>query len=78
MRQAGRLRAANVIDVGCNRSDIIAGIRHALRPQFKTTLHTLVNPYGDGRASERIVSHLCQVPLNDRLIKKQFHDLPLK
>lgn len=73
-RQDGRLRAANVIDVGYRRQDILAGIRRAAQLR----LHKLTNPYGDGHAAERIVARLRRVPLNDRLIQKQFSDLPAR
>jgi UDP-hydrolysing UDP-N-acetyl-D-glucosamine 2-epimerase len=74
-RQRGRLRAANVIDVGYSRSEIVAGIRQALAPDFRTRLDDLVNPYGDGRAAERIVETLRSVELNDKLLLKHFHGI---
>lgn len=75
-RQRGRLRAANVIDVGYSRDEIVTGIRQALSPQFRESLHDLSNPYGDGRAAEVIVHTLKTVPLDDRLVTKRFHDGP--
>ncbi|HWP77984.1 MAG TPA: UDP-N-acetylglucosamine 2-epimerase [Methylomirabilota bacterium] len=75
IRQHGRLRAANVIDVGHGREEIVAGIRRALAPEFRASLHGLVNPYGDGRASPRIARVLREVELGPRLIRKRFVDL---
>lgn len=74
-RQEGRLRASNVIDVGDDRTAILDGIRRAVSPGFRTGLRDLVNPYGDGRAGERIVERLREVELGPRLIVKRFHDL---
>ncbi len=74
-RQKGRLRARNVIDVGYSREAILEGISRASDPGFRETLLDLKNPYGDGRASGRIVSRLKNVELNDRLIRKSFYDL---
>jgi UDP-N-acetylglucosamine 2-epimerase (non-hydrolysing) len=74
-RQQGRLRAANVIDVGYETQEIVRGIRTALNPSFRAGLQDLKNPYGDGEASARIVDCLKSVPVNERLIKKVFHDL---
>jgi UDP-hydrolysing UDP-N-acetyl-D-glucosamine 2-epimerase len=74
-RQRGRLRAANVIDVGYSRSEIVAGIRQALAPDFRARLDDLVNPYGDGHAAERIVETLQAVELNDKLLLKHFHGI---
>lgn len=75
-RQAGRLRAGNVIDVTPHRDEIIAGIRRAVDPSFRASLHDLVNPYGDGHAAERIVRVLSEVSLGQRLLVKRFDDAP--
>ena len=76
MRQDGRIRARNVLDVECERSSIAAAIRRALGGGFRGRLRRLANPYGDGRASERIVARLKSVRLDPELILKRFHDLP--
>jgi UDP-hydrolysing UDP-N-acetyl-D-glucosamine 2-epimerase len=74
-RQQGRIRAANVVDVGYARRDIVRAIRRAVSPDFRRELSRLVNPYGDGRAAERIITRLKAVPVNDRLLMKRFHNL---
>jgi UDP-hydrolysing UDP-N-acetyl-D-glucosamine 2-epimerase len=74
-RQAGRARAASVIDVGSEREAILEGIRRALAPEFRAMARQAVNPYGDGRASERIVARLKEVSLGPELTYKVFHDL---
>jgi UDP-N-acetylglucosamine 2-epimerase (non-hydrolysing) len=74
-RQDGRLRPANVIDVGYRRSEIEAGLRRALSHEFRESLRGLQNPYGDGRAAERIVAKLKEVELGPSLIVKRFNDL---
>jgi UDP-hydrolysing UDP-N-acetyl-D-glucosamine 2-epimerase len=75
IRQHGRLRAANVIDVGNRREEIAAGIRRALEPGFRASLRGLVNPYGDGHAAPRIARVLREAELGPRLIRKRFMDL---
>jgi UDP-hydrolysing UDP-N-acetyl-D-glucosamine 2-epimerase len=75
-RQRGRLRAANVIDVDHDRQAIVAAIRRALEPGFRTRLAGLVNPYGDGHAAPRIARVLREVELGPRLTRKRFVDLP--
>ncbi len=75
-RQDGRIRARNVIDVVDDRNSIVAGIRTALSAEFRAGLAGLRNPYGDGRAAERIVEALAQADLH-RLIPKRFADLPV-
>ena len=75
-RQRGRLRAANVIDVGHDRAAIADGIRRALDPSFRARLAGLANPYGDGHAAPRIARVLREVELGPRLTRKRFVDLP--
>ena len=76
-RQDGRLRAPNVIDVGYSRSEVLAGIQQAVSSHFGSGLAGLTNPHGDGHAAERIVDVLKATPIDDRLMLKRFHDLPL-
>lgn len=75
-RQRGRLRAANVIDVGYGRDEILDGIRRVIEPGFRHGLRGLANPYGDGKAAPRIVGVLREVELGPRLIQKRFADQP--
>lgn len=70
IRQQGRTRAGNVIDVPAEELAIAAGLDEALAPGFRSTLQGLVNPYGDGHAAERIVETLTACPLGDRLRMK--------
>jgi UDP-hydrolysing UDP-N-acetyl-D-glucosamine 2-epimerase len=74
-RQEGRLRAANVIDTGYEREAILGAIQQATSPAFRAGLAALENPYGDGRAAERILQALKTLPLGDELLKKRFYDL---
>jgi UDP-hydrolysing UDP-N-acetyl-D-glucosamine 2-epimerase len=67
-RQEGRLRGANVIDVGYSTAEILAGIDRALTLRLKGT----INPYGDGHAAPRIVQALKTTPLD--IIEKKFYN----
>jgi UDP-N-acetylglucosamine 2-epimerase (non-hydrolysing)/GDP/UDP-N,N'-diacetylbacillosamine 2-epimerase (hydrolysing) len=69
LRQQGRERARNVIDVPADASAIRAAIDHALSPEFRKPLAGMTNPYGDGVAAQTIASVLCSVPLDGLLIK---------
>jgi UDP-hydrolysing UDP-N-acetyl-D-glucosamine 2-epimerase len=77
-RQAGRVRAPNVIDVGYEAGEIFEGIKLALSSGFREALSGVANPYGDGKSAEKIVERLKTVALDDRLIRKRFYDLPTK
>jgi len=73
-RQDGRLRGDNVRDVPPERDAIVRGIDVALAPGFREHLRGRPNPYGDGRAAERIVRVLRDVTLGDPLVRKKAVD----
>ncbi|HAR97326.1 MAG TPA: UDP-N-acetylglucosamine 2-epimerase (hydrolyzing) [Syntrophus sp. (in: bacteria)] len=74
IRQRGRVRAANVIDTGHDRAEVLRAIRKAADPAFRRGLRGLRNPYGDGSAAPRIVDRLKTVPLSAGLTVKRFVD----
>lgn len=73
-RQDGRLRAASVVDVPCERTAIAAALAQVRTPAFRARLAGVRNPYGDGGAAARIVEVLASVPLAG-LVAKRFVDL---
>jgi UDP-hydrolysing UDP-N-acetyl-D-glucosamine 2-epimerase len=75
-RQGGRDHGVNVIDVECERSSIADALWRAISAEFRRGLSGMRNPYGDGRAAERIVSRLRTVTLGRSLLMKKFFDLP--
>jgi UDP-hydrolysing UDP-N-acetyl-D-glucosamine 2-epimerase len=70
IRQKGREHAANVLDVAADRNEIRKAMQHALSPAFRKAVQNLINPYGDGRASQKIVSVLAKAPLGPKLLFK--------
>lgn len=71
-RQRGRLRAANVLDVGYDRDEILAAIDRSLHDEaFRSQVRTCENPYGAGNAGPRICDVLATVPIDARLIQKR-------
>jgi len=75
LRQSGRPRSGNVIDVPCETAPIASALRRALDPQFKASVQQMRNVYGDGHAASVIVERLRSIPLDERLTLKRFHDL---
>lgn len=75
-RQTGRVRAASVIDCAPRASDIKSALDRLFSSPFQASLEQVRNPYGSGGASDRIVSILCEYPLNG-IVKKRFFDLEL-
>ena len=77
LRQSGRERAANVIDVLGGSAAILNGIRKALSREFRGQLAGTSNPYRQPRgAAPIIVENLAVASLDERLLMKKFHDLP--
>jgi UDP-N-acetylglucosamine 2-epimerase (non-hydrolysing)/GDP/UDP-N,N'-diacetylbacillosamine 2-epimerase (hydrolysing) len=67
-RQRGRLRAASVIDCVPERDAIVSAIEDA----FRRDCAGVVNPYGDGKASARIVAALAAIEDWKALLVKRF------
>ena len=70
-RQKGRERARNVIDVPARTEAIVAGIHQAMSQEFRQSLASMTNPYGEGHAAETIVRVLTTVDLNEQLLVKR-------
>ena len=69
-RQKGRLRAASVLHCAPQKQAIAETIGRALALDCAA----VVNPYGDGRSAERIVTVLRGLGDPRRLLKKRFFD----
>ena len=70
IRQQGRERARNILDVPADTGAILAAIERALSPAFRAGLRGMANPYGDGTAATTIAEVLAAVPLEGLLIKQ--------
>jgi UDP-N-acetylglucosamine 2-epimerase (non-hydrolysing)/GDP/UDP-N,N'-diacetylbacillosamine 2-epimerase (hydrolysing) len=70
-RQEGRERPRNVLHAPADKEAILEASRRALRPEFREGLRGLDNPYGDGRASERIRDALLAAPSAEVLLRKR-------
>ena len=72
IRQAGREKADNVIDVGHDKDEIVNSIKKALcDDDFKEKVRKCKNPYGDGKSSERILKILREIEITPQLLRKQ-------
>ncbi len=75
VRQEGRVRAESVIDCACKREEILKAMTRLYSKSFQEKLKTVVNPYGNGGASERILKVLARLDTST-LDMKKFHNLP--
>jgi UDP-N-acetylglucosamine 2-epimerase (non-hydrolysing)/GDP/UDP-N,N'-diacetylbacillosamine 2-epimerase (hydrolysing) len=74
LRQQGRQRPRNVLDATAEVSAILEAIATAKDPSFLRSLEGMTNPYGEGRASGKIVQVLTEVPLSQELLLKRHSD----
>ena len=77
MRQQGRERAINIIDIDANAGAILEAVEQARNKRFADKLKNMSNPYGDGHAAERIARVLADVELGDRLLVKKAEPVPM-
>jgi UDP-hydrolysing UDP-N-acetyl-D-glucosamine 2-epimerase len=70
MRQQGRERARNVVDVPAETEAICDAILRVLSPGFRESLAGMENPYGDGTAAVTIARILTATPLDGLLVKQ--------
>ena len=74
IRQEGRERSVNVIDVDHDEQAIVKAIRKAMHDnKYRLKLRRCKSPYGDGHASERIVKVLESVRIDQSLLQKQIN-----
>ena len=73
-RQQGRVCGDTVINTDEGYESIYSAISRALNPEFRGICACSINPYGLGKASDRIVDVIERTDL-ESLIFKPFHDL---
>ena len=73
-RQRGRLQAQSVLNCAPSKNEILNAIRKARSEDFRALCKTVVNPYGDGHTSNKMVEHI-KACRNQIDIKKKFYDI---
>jgi GDP/UDP-N,N'-diacetylbacillosamine 2-epimerase (hydrolysing) len=73
-RQRGRLQAESVINCEPKRDSISAALKQLYSDHFQASLRHVKNLYGEGGASETIVSIVKTTSLDD-ILKKNFFDI---
>ena len=75
-RNKGRESAENVINIINDYNEIKKAIDMAFSEEFQENCQKVMNPYGDGKASERIIKVLEELEINkELLIKKLTYDI---
>lgn len=75
-RQRGRIQADSVINCEPTRENITTALVQLYSADFQTSLHKVINPYGEGGASTKVVNTLKSYPV-EGIVKKFFYDLPI-
>ena len=76
-RQRGRLKAKSVIDCEPTQRSIGDALKKLYSVEFQNSLKNVINPYGNGGASQSIVKILENTSFND-ILKKKFYDLEVQ
>tara|TARA_B100001029_G_C15037865_1_gene441438 strand:+ start:137 stop:1312 length:1176 start_codon:yes stop_codon:yes gene_type:complete len=76
-RQSGRIKAKSVIDSKAQTQNIIRAIKFVLNPINRLKIKNVINPYGRGGASKKIIKVLKNKKLNN-LILKDFFNIKFK
>ncbi len=76
-RQKGRIEAQSVISCPAQFDAIVSSIQLGLSNEFKNKIANIVNPFGNGGASEKIKEIIKEIDLKN-LIKKSFFDIEHK
>jgi len=72
IRQAGRERSRNIIDVEHDKHEIAKAIKKAINDrQFIEEVKKCESPYGDGRAAPRITKILGEIEITQQLLQKR-------
>tara|TARA_A100001388_G_scaffold102838_1_gene75011 strand:+ start:10065 stop:11207 length:1143 start_codon:yes stop_codon:yes gene_type:complete len=68
-RQKGRMKSESVIDCGINKKEI----KKAIIKAFNMNCDKVVNPYGQGKSAEKIVSILENIDIKNISLQKHFY-----
>ena len=74
-RQLGRLQANSVINCEPTQQSVEAALVKLYSADFQASLSGVINPYGEGGASEKVVKVIKRFEI-DGIVKKSFYDLP--
>ena len=71
-RQRGRLCGGNVLCVSSKKDDVVSAIQKSLDdPEYRATLATVSNPWGDGKTGPRVAQFLEELTIDAKLLNKQ-------
>ncbi|WP_297962932.1 UDP-N-acetylglucosamine 2-epimerase [uncultured Anaerovibrio sp.] len=73
-RQRGRLQSVSIINSDVDKNSIVNAIRQALSDEHKIICKSVISPYGDGTAAEKIAKKIVEIVTNGTIdLKKNFY-----
>lgn len=76
-RQSGRIKAKSIIDTDYNADNIYLAIKTAISKDFKNLCKNIINPYGSGDTSSKIMNVLKSIDIQNLSLKKTFYNANL-
>ncbi|MFD2044934.1 UDP-N-acetylglucosamine 2-epimerase [Ornithinibacillus salinisoli] len=74
-RQRGRIQAKSILNCPAEKEEIVKAINNALKQEFRKSIRTLENPYGNGNVSNKVIDEI-KLALSKQIdIKKKFYDI---
>lgn len=74
-RQKGRIQSKSIINSEPKAENIYTSLKESMSESFKNEISNMVNPYGDGNVSDKIIDKI-KIALNNNIdLKKKFYDL---
>lgn len=75
-RQKGRMMAESILCCKPDREEIIWAMRKAMMPEFQNAAKSVVNPFGDGKVSEKILPVIkAFLDMPEKSLKKSFFNV---
>jgi GDP/UDP-N,N'-diacetylbacillosamine 2-epimerase (hydrolysing) len=75
-RQKGRIMAESIICCKPEKDDIVSAMKRALAREFQDISKNVINPFGDGNTSSKIVEVIQEQLENNTIkLKKEFYDV---
>ena len=76
-RQKGRLQSASIVNCADDTASIVDAVKTAMSEKHKAKCQSVISPYGDGHAAERIAAKSFETVMNKSIdLKKSFYNLP--
>ena len=69
-RQKGRIQAESVVNSGVSAAEINAAFKQTRDQNFRARLPQVINPYGSGFVTQKIVEIIKAINLKEHFVKK--------